>query len=110
MLTLVHEVPGRLRFVAPELTADSEHVASLTRTVRELPGVTDVLVRPATGSLIVFHDGAPAAREAVLRAVGLTRTRRHVLDRRVPLLDTLVEAAAEKLLTHAVHALVAAIL
>jgi len=110
MLTLAHEVPGRLRFVAPELTAGSEHVATLVRTLRALPGVTDVLVRRATGSLIVLHDNTPAARDTVLRAVGLTSTRRAVLGRHVPLLETLAEAAAEKLLAHAVHALVAAIL
>jgi Heavy metal associated domain 2 len=108
MLMVAHEVAGRLRFASPVLKGDGRQAGQLERQVRAVPGVTDVQVRRNTGSMIVLHDGAQATRLAVLRTLGIAAPLQEAPRPR--LLDELIEAAAQQLLSLAARGVIAALL
>jgi hypothetical protein len=108
MMVLAHEVAGRLRFVSPALKDDRRQASRLVRQVRAVPGVTNVLVRRTTGSLIVLHDGASATRQAILRTLPIASPAGE--ERGQPLLDEFVETAAQHLLNIAAKGVIAALL
>lgn len=110
MFTLAHEVPSRLRLVNSIIKTNSERGAALRQQLLACPGVTDVLVRPASGSVIVFHDGSPESRNGVLRALGLPVTPYPGQDANLPLLDAIIETTITRLVAHAAQAMVTAVL
>ena len=69
VFAVAHEVPGRLRFVAAKLRGDWVASEDLAARVGSLNGVISAETKPITGSLIVYYDGAPATRTAVIRAL-----------------------------------------
>ena len=69
MISLAHEVPGRIRLVASRARHDPRAAAELRRLARSLPGVTSVTFNPITGSLIVHYDEAGDARGHILAAL-----------------------------------------
>ncbi len=104
MLTLAHQVPGRLRLAGPLLK--TEQAEPLVRHVTELPGVTRVHLRSLTGSLVVFYDGTPDSRDRILQSAGLSPN----TTPGPTLLDGLIELLVERTLTYAARAMVAAVL
>jgi hypothetical protein len=108
MLLLAHEVAGRLRFISPELRADPQLASQLLSVARAVPGVTDVRIRNHTGSLIVWHDAAPATRLAVFRSLPVTASSGET--RSQTLLDKLAEAATQKLLSIVARNVITALL
>ncbi len=73
-------------------------------------GVTDVEIRRASGSVVVFHDGAPESRNGILRALGLPPTPYRASNAHCPLLQSMIEAVMQKLLAHAAQAMLSAVL
>jgi copper chaperone CopZ len=71
MITLVHDVPGRLRLVAPHVRHDRRAAAALRRRVRAMGGVASATVNPLTGSVIVHYDGAGCTRDRILHSLGV---------------------------------------
>lgn len=69
MIFLVHEVPGRIRFVASCARHDRRAAASLRRLVRSIAGVKSVTLNRITGSLIVHYTAADDTRGRVLTAL-----------------------------------------
>jgi Heavy metal associated domain 2 len=109
MLTIAHEVPGRLRLVSPLLKSSPEAASALVLKARAQPGVNWVAVRSTTGSLVILHDGVCATRDNILHSLGVYAApyQRHANGR---MFDSLVEPAVERLLLHAAEWLVAALL
>lgn len=56
-VSLVHAVPGRLRFLAPEFTGKAEAMEAFLETIADVPGLVRVVGRPATGALILEYEG-----------------------------------------------------
>lgn len=73
MIRLVHEVPGRLRFHVPFLSAAGPEVRHLRARLEGVAGIEEVRVNAGARSLIVRHDGKPGSRERVVRAVSVLR-------------------------------------
>lgn len=65
MLTIVHEVPTRLRL---RLAGGRARLLQAAATVRDLPGVERVRVNAGARALVVIHDGTRPVRAAVLAA------------------------------------------
>jgi hypothetical protein len=66
---LAHDIPGRLRFVAPALKGDDRRAAALCVHLRRLPAVQALQFNVLTGSVLVAYDGLAQGREAILRAL-----------------------------------------
>jgi hypothetical protein len=79
-LHVIHAIPGRTRLRYPalrHLTGECERVAD---ALAAMDGVTEVHVRPYTGSILVLHDASvsvPALVEAIQRVLDVD----HVLKR-----------------------------
>jgi threonine aldolase len=69
MISLAHEVPGRIRFVASHARHDRRAAAGLRRRARSIPGVKLVTLNPITGSLIVHYTASDETRGRVLAAL-----------------------------------------
>ena len=66
---LVHDIPGRLRFVAPVLKSEPNRAATLHTCLGQLDGVQAIHFNKLTGSVIVEYDNGTDTREAVLAAL-----------------------------------------
>ncbi len=60
-LRLSSAVPGRIRLRLAHPAAHGHRLADLAQALEARPEVFEVLVRPASGSLVVRHDTQPAA-------------------------------------------------
>jgi Heavy metal associated domain 2 len=109
MLTIAHEVPGRLRLVSPLLMSNSEEASALVRKACAQPGVSWVAVRSTTGSLIILHDGVFATRENILHSLEVCVTP-YQCHGNGEMFGPLVEPVVDRLLLHAARWLVAALL
>jgi hypothetical protein len=58
MIEIAHSIPGRLRIVVKQRHAAAEIAAA----ARQFAGVTEAMLNPVTGSLVLIYD--PAARTA----------------------------------------------
>jgi hypothetical protein len=71
---LVHEQPGRLRFRLTWLREHRDEGDPLARQLADLDGITEVQVRPFTGSVLLLFDitrtDAEALKRALLRLTG----------------------------------------
>ncbi len=54
--TIVHAIPGRIRFRLDRSLRSPESLRSLTDTLSQMEGVRRVEVNPATGSLLLLYD------------------------------------------------------
>ena len=54
--TLVHRMPGRVRFRITEHRNDAEFFDSVEDGLRKVPGIKDVETNPSTGSVLIYHD------------------------------------------------------
>jgi hypothetical protein len=76
-LELVHEVPGRVRARCGALRGDASVAGVLEGMARELPGFERVVVRAATGSVVIHYsleDTEPSVfRTALAHRVKLAR-------------------------------------
>ena len=70
MHRLVHDIPGRLRFVLPHLRGSGGAAETMRDQVRPLPGVSGVCASALTGSLLVTYDAQPETRARVIGMVG----------------------------------------
>ncbi|MBV8095104.1 MAG: hypothetical protein JO110_18115 [Acetobacteraceae bacterium] len=68
-MLLVHDIPGRLRFIAPCLKGNRQQLAALGKRVRVLNNVTAASVNPITGSLIIHYDSDAAVRARILQHI-----------------------------------------
>jgi hypothetical protein len=69
---VVHRIAGRLRLRVPEHKGDALYFATLTESVRSLPGVFGARPNPRVGSLLIEHDDVEEGRiEALLGGLGL---------------------------------------
>ena len=62
-------VPGRIRLRLVHPAADSHLLAELAQALEARPAVFEVLVRPASGSLVIRHDTQPATVAALHEAL-----------------------------------------
>ena len=68
-VVLVHDLPGRLRFVLPALKGGGPAADALCARLRQQHAVRDVTIRAVTGSLLVIYEALPGARDGVLHAL-----------------------------------------
>lgn len=54
---LVHQVPGRVRVRVEECRRDAAYFARVAEQLRQCPSVLDVTATPATGSILILHEG-----------------------------------------------------
>jgi hypothetical protein len=108
MLSIVHEIPGRLRLRGPRLKGRPDDSVALADAARNLPGVSEVCANPLTGSLVVCYDPAAGNRDEIVRAVG--GTLQQAVQPTPVVMGSIMEAIIERLLSHAARALVAAVI
>ncbi len=56
--TVVHEIPGRIRFRVPRIAEDAEYAQRLTVLAKSDAKVTDVRVNPTAASMAVSYDAS----------------------------------------------------
>ena len=66
---LVHDIPGRLRFMAPALKHEPDRAARLHSLLGRVEAVQDIRFNALIGSVIVEYENRTGTREAVLRAL-----------------------------------------
>jgi Heavy metal associated domain 2 len=66
---LVHDIPGRLRFVAPVLKHEPQRAAMLHSRLGQVEAVQAIHFNVLTGSVIIEYENRTGSREAVLRAL-----------------------------------------
>ena len=66
---LVHDVPGRMRFVVAALKGDHARAAALRERLLATRLVRTADFNPITGSVVVTHDRLVEARDAVFQAL-----------------------------------------
>lgn len=73
---IAHELPQRLRLVAPHLFRRRDlDVTALARHLEARPGIVAVRINAGARSLVVAYDGSEAVRDAMLQAIaGLSST------------------------------------
>jgi hypothetical protein len=74
---VAHHVPGRLRLKVPGAPGAVQSLAEIEAGILELPGVSGVEVRPATGSIVIEYDVDDApdfvdTAAAFARALGIS--------------------------------------
>jgi len=53
---VAHQIPGRVRLKVPNLKQNPELVEQIKQMFNVIPGVEDVTVNPATGSVVLSYD------------------------------------------------------
>jgi hypothetical protein len=111
MAWLLHELPGRLRAREPAIKGHPARAEALAANLRNLPGVLWVSANPATGSVVVEHDGA---RGAILGGLGIGADMAVFVPEPSPVLikplEAMAASIAERLLEHALRAAIAALI
>lgn len=67
---IAHAVPGRVRLRIPALRGRPDRAADLEDALASLPGVTDAMVRPRTGSVLLEFAPTPETTARLSLAVG----------------------------------------
>lgn len=65
----VHHIPGRIRVRCATMRSNPHKLQTVSEALRELPGVQDIRVNVAGGSIIVLYDTERCDRDALLAAV-----------------------------------------
>ena len=55
-LQIAHQVPGRIRMKIPSAKENPELLEQIKETFKVIPGVEQVTVNPATGSVVLHYD------------------------------------------------------
>ncbi|MBR1201262.1 MULTISPECIES: HMA2 domain-containing protein [unclassified Bradyrhizobium] len=55
-LQIAHQVPGRIRMKVPSARENPELLEQIKQTFSVIPGIEDVIVNPATGSIVLHYD------------------------------------------------------
>jgi Heavy metal associated domain 2 len=55
-LQIAHQVPGRIRMKIPSAKGNPELLEQMKQTFAVIPGIEEVTVNPATGSLVLHYD------------------------------------------------------
>ena len=69
VFSVAHEIRCRLRFIGAVLKGDPAACEAAAAHIAALAGVELAEANPRTGSLIVWHDGAPSTRKRIIRAL-----------------------------------------
>jgi hypothetical protein len=96
---LVHDIPGRLRLVAPSLKGKPDQVGMLRARLKQADPVRAVHFNTLTGSIIVEYDIQVSSRETVFQE--LNRAGCSVVSRR-PRVSAPAAQAALKAVLHCV--------
>ena len=68
---LVHQISGRMRLRVPDKRGDAGYFKSVTKALSGLAGVEQVIVTPATASILIHHKGGTEAIVAAASERGL---------------------------------------
>jgi hypothetical protein len=55
-LQVAHQVPGRVRMKIPSAKGNLELLEEMKQTLSVIPGIEEVIINPATGSLVLHYD------------------------------------------------------
>ena len=55
-LQIAHQVPGRIRMKVPSAKENPELLEQIKQTFSVIPGIENVIVNPATGSIVLHYD------------------------------------------------------
>ena len=55
-LQIAHQVPGRIRMKVPSAKENPELLEQIKQTFSVIPGIEEVIVNPATGSIVLHYD------------------------------------------------------
>ncbi|NEU96738.1 HMA2 domain-containing protein [Bradyrhizobium uaiense] len=55
-LQIAHQVPGRIRMKVPSAKENPELLEQIKQTFSVIPGIEQVIVNPATGSIVLHYD------------------------------------------------------
>jgi Heavy metal associated domain 2 len=55
-LHVAHQVPGRVRMKIPSAKGNPELLEEMKQTLSVIPGIEEVIINPATGSLVLHYD------------------------------------------------------
>jgi hypothetical protein len=55
-LQVAHQVPGRVRMKIPSAKGNPELLEEMKQTLSVIPGIEEVIINPATGSLVLHYD------------------------------------------------------
>jgi hypothetical protein len=55
-LQVAHQVPGRVRMKIPSGKGNPELLEEMKQTLSVIPGIEEVIINPATGSLVLHYD------------------------------------------------------
>src|ERR1700722_6281395 len=55
-LQVAHQVPGRIRMKIPAAKGNPELLEQMKQTFAVIPGIEEVIINPATGSLVLHYD------------------------------------------------------
>jgi hypothetical protein len=55
-LKIAHQVPGRIRMKMPQAKGNPELLEQMKQTFAVIPGIEQVAVNPATGSIVLHYD------------------------------------------------------
>jgi len=110
-LQIAHQVPGRVRMKIPAGKGNPELLQQISEVFRVIPGIEEITVNPATGSVVLHYDtdrhdefhgtfqhhysahGAPAGN-------GAATAEMHGADTELDKLANSIEAEAEFLASH----------
>jgi Heavy metal associated domain 2 len=110
-LQIAHQVPGRVRMKIPAGKGNPELLQQISEVFRVIPGIEEITVNPATGSVVLHYDadrhdefhgtfqqhysahGAPGGNGAATGGV-------HGADTELDKLTNSIEAEAEFLASH----------
>ncbi|QOZ31026.1 HMA2 domain-containing protein [Bradyrhizobium sp. CCBAU 53421] len=55
-LQIAHQIPGRIRMKVPSAKESPELLEQIKQTFSVIPGIEEVIVNPATGSIVLHYD------------------------------------------------------
>ncbi|WP_076864204.1 HMA2 domain-containing protein [Bradyrhizobium mercantei] len=55
-LQIAHQIPGRIRMKVPSAKENPELLEQIKQTFSVIPGIENVIVNPATGSVVLHYD------------------------------------------------------
>jgi hypothetical protein len=55
-LKVAHQVPGRIRIKVPRAKGDHDVLQQIAQTFAAIPGIEQITVNPATGSVVIHYD------------------------------------------------------
>jgi len=68
-LTVVHMVPGRMRFKIGRLKGSNGYAQEVQRRLESVPWISEALVNPGLGNLVVGYETDQIAREELLESL-----------------------------------------